>query len=208
MGRFFLHAMVVGLAVIANVTPTALAAQLASPHGYASMLEGGMTSQPIGHYEFCRLHRDECARTQAEKPPSRVTSYGWSVVRDVNTAVNFSVMPMTDEEIHGREEVWSYPGAFGDCEDYVLQKRAMLMKRGFPASDLLITVVRKRNGEGHAVLTLRTAEGDYVLDNLDDEVRLWIDTPYTYLKRQASFHAGRWVSIENGDELMVGSIPN
>jgi len=208
MGRFFLHAMVVGLTVVATVTPTAFAAQRVVPHSNVSMLEGHLTSQPIGHYEFCRRFREECGRIPEDKSPSRVTTYGWSVVREINTAVNYSVMPMTDEEIHGKEEVWSYPGAFGDCEDYVLQKRVMLMKRGFPASDLLITVVRKRNGEGHAVLTLRTADGDFVLDNLDDEVRLWTDTPYTYLKRQATFHAGRWVSIENGDELMVGSIPN
>ena len=127
-------------------------------------------------------------------------------MHDVNESVNYAVLPMTDYEIHGREEVWSYPDVVGDCEDYVLLKRAMLMERGFSESDLLITVVRKPNGEGHAVLTLRTADGDFVLDNLEDEVKVWTETPYTYLKRQASFHAGRWVDIENGDELMVGSI--
>ena len=102
--------------------------------------------------------------------------------------------------------LWSYPDGAGDCEDFVLLKRRMLMEKGFAAGDLLITVVRKPDGEGHAVLTLRTAQGDYILDNLNNEVKLWTETPYRYLKRQASFHAGRWVSIENGDAVMVSSV--
>ena len=80
------------------------------------------------------------------------------------------------------------------------------MEKGFAAGDLLITVVCKPDGEGHAVLTVRTTEGDFILDNLNNEVKSWTETPYRYLKRQASFHAGRWVSIENGDAVMVSSV--
>ncbi len=61
-------------------------------------------------------------------------------------------------------------------------------------SDLLITVVRKPDGEGHAVLTLRTDRGDFILDNLTDSVKPWDETPYRFLKRQASEHTGRWVT--------------
>ncbi|MEM6463403.1 MAG: transglutaminase-like cysteine peptidase [Pseudomonadota bacterium] len=179
----------------------------AQPLG-SSMVVGKITSQPIGHYRFCKENRHECRGTALKTAPPRVTDFGWSVVNEINAAVNEAVLPMTDFEIHGREEVWSYPEVVGDCEDYVLLKRAMLIEQGFSVNDLLITVVRKPNGEGHAVLTLRTADGDYVLDNLADEVKMWTETPYTYLKRQASFHAGRWVDIENGDELFVGSIPD
>ena len=39
------------------------------------------------------------------------------------------------------------------------------MLRGWPESKLLITVVRDENNEGHAVLTVRTDEGDFILDN-------------------------------------------
>lgn len=184
-------------------TPIVMAAQQAG----SFMQVGAITSQPIGHYEFCKANRRECRGSGRDKPAPRVTEFGWQVVREINQAVNLSVMPMTDFDIHGREEVWSYPDAVGDCEDYVLLKRAMLMERGFSASDLLITVVRKPDGEGHAVLTLRTADGDFVLDNLSNAVKAWTATPYTYLKRQASFHAGRWVDIENGDVRQVGSIP-
>ena len=88
----------------------------------------------------------------------------------------------------------------------MLEKRRRLMKAGIAASDLLITVVRKPNGEGHAVLTLRTNDGDFILDNLNDDVLAWSDTPYTFLKRQASFDSGRWVKVETGTDLPVASL--
>ncbi len=88
----------------------------------------------------------------------------------------------------------------------MLLKRHMLIERGFSPADVLITVVRKPDGEGHAVLTLRTSEGDFVLDNLVDEVKHWRKTPYSYLKRQASTNSGRWVTIENGSDVLVGAL--
>jgi len=171
-----------------------------------SMVTGRITSQPIGHYEFCKTNGTECQTVTDASSAPRVTDYGWDVVREVNAAVNFSVMPKTDLELYGREEVWSYPDVAGDCEDYVLLKRHMLIERGFSAADLLITVVRKPDGEGHAVLTLRTADGDFVLDNLEDGIKLWTETPYRYLKRQASSNSGRWVTIENSADVLVGSV--
>lgn len=170
------------------------------------MKTGGVTSQPIGHYEFCQTHKSECRAGSQNRAPAKVTEFGWSTVRQINAGVNRDITPMTDKELHGKDEYWSYPDGAGDCEDFVLLKRRKLMEKGFLAGDLLITVVRKPDGEGHAVLTLRTTEGDFILDNLNNEVKLWTTTPYRYLKRQASFHAGRWVSIENGDAVMVSSV--
>lgn len=184
----------------------AAGAVTAAPKSSLTMVTGGVTSQPIGHYEFCQKYADECnVRSKLTAPP-RVTEYGWQTVRDINTTVNRTIIAMTDKELYGRDEVWEYPVDAGDCEDYVLLKRKKLMEKGFAAGDLLITVVRKPDGEGHAVLTMRTSEGDFILDNLDDEVKLWSETPYTYLKRQASFHSGRWVTIEDGRDVLVGAL--
>ena len=170
------------------------------------MKTGGVTSQPIGHYEFCQSHKSECRAGVRNQAAAKVTEFGWSVVRQINSSVNRDITPITDKELHGRDEFWSYPDGAGDCEDFVLLKRKKLMEKGFAVGELLITVVRKPDGEGHAVLTLRTTQGDFILDNLNNEVKLWTETPYRYLKRQASFHAGRWVSIENGDAVMVSSV--
>ncbi|QRM53918.1 transglutaminase-like cysteine peptidase [Sinorhizobium sp. BG8] len=179
-----------------------------APASALSMRTGSITSQPIGHYEFCRTHRDECQAGPRGVQPAKVTEFGWSVVREINASVNREITPMTDKELFGKDEFWAYPEGAGDCEDYVLLKRRMLMERGFAAADLLITVVRKPDGEGHAVLTVRSTDGDFILDNLNSDVKLWTKTPYRYLKRQSSFHAGRWVSIENGDAVMVSSVGN
>ena len=181
-------------------------AALTAPAFSLSMRVGPVTSQPIGHYEFCQTHRSECAPGSRDLGAAKVTSFGWQTIREINAGVNSDLSPMTDKELFGKDEHWSYPDGAGDCEDYVLLKRRKLIEHGFSPADLLITVVRKPDGEGHAVLTVRTTEGDFVLDNLERDVRLWTETPYRYLKRQASFNPGRWVSIENGDADMVTSV--
>jgi len=171
-----------------------------------SMKTGGLTSQPIGHYDFCRIYRDECDRIQGNTGPLALDSRTWNAILNVNATVNMVIEPKSDIDIYGKEEVWTYPDQAGDCEDYVLLKRQLLINEGLSPSDLLITVVRKPDGEGHAVLTVRTNRGDFVLDNLTTKVMLWKDTPYTYLKRQSARHAGHWVSIEMPDQTVVGSV--
>ena len=54
----------------------------------------------------------------------------------------------------------------GDCEDYVLLKRKMLMQAGWPRQALLITVVRDEQGDGHAVLTVKTDKGDIACEHV------------------------------------------
>lgn len=173
----------------------------------SSMPTAGRSTQPIGHYEFCQTHADECRRTGGSDIPVALTRALWADVVAVNNLVNTMITPMTDQEMWGREEVWSYPaGGVGDCEDYALEKRRMLMERGVPANNLLMTVVRQKNGAGHAVLTLRTSMGDFILDNLETRVLAWKDTEYRFLKRQSEKHAGIWVSVEDGRDVLVGSL--
>ena len=172
------------------------------------MQVGAITSQPIGHYEFCQTHKDECNIKSTSTVTPRVTEFGWNVIRQINAKVNHDIMPMTDQEIFGRDEVWAYPKDVGDCEDFALLKRKLLIEAGFSPADVLMTVVRKTDGEGHAVLTVRTSDGDYILDNLSPDVKLWSETSYRFLKRQASFNTGRWVTIENSDEVVVGAVDN
>ena len=68
-----------------------------------------------------------------------------------------------------------------------------------------MTVVRQPNGDGHAVLTVRTSRGDFILDNLEPRVLAWTDTEYTYLKRQSERNSGAWVPINDGRAVAVGS---
>ena len=172
----------------------------------AFMHTGGRTTQPVGHYEFCLHQPNECRELTPKQPPIQLTRKLWAAMVDVNNTVNTMVTPRTDMEIWGKEEVWSYPDRVGDCEDYVLEKRRDLMKKGVPAGSLLITVVRQPNGDGHAVLTVRTSNGDYVLDNLEPRILDWADTDYTFLKRQSERNSGAWVAIDDDRNVQVGSV--
>lgn len=191
------------LAVVA-IFAMSTAAMPASQNG-PSMAVGSVTSQPIGHYDFCQRYRQECG-PNVDLMPVKMSDANWTTVNDVNMQVNTTIIPATDMEVYGKEEYWAYPITAGDCEDFALLKRRLLIQRGFSPSNLLMTVVRKPDGEGHAILTLRTDRGDYELDNLSDEVKLWNRTPYSYIKRQASYNAGRWVTIENGRDVLVGAL--
>jgi predicted transglutaminase-like cysteine proteinase len=171
-----------------------------------TMDTGGRTTQPIGHYEFCQQNPVECRQRSARPAPQPATGKFWALLGKVNSSVNAQVRPRTDMEMWGKEEIWSFPAGFGDCEDYVIEKRRRLMATGIPAGNLLITVLRQQNGDGHAVLTVRTTAGDYVLDNLDSRIRLWSSTEYTYLKRQSERDSGVWLSISDGRADAVASV--
>ena len=203
-------------ALCAAATGAALAFA-ALPAGAGTLMHtGGVTSQPIGHFEFCKTHLSECDVRSTDSGPETMSGALWRKITSVNAKVNASIEPMNDLDVYGKDEVWSYPRGFGDCEDYVLEKRRLLLAAGLPVSNLLITVVRKPDGEGHAVLTVRTDAGDFILDNLSDEVKPWDRTGYRYLKRQASHqhrplgvdprrreHCGRRRRVSAGKRLPV-----
>jgi predicted transglutaminase-like cysteine proteinase len=162
---------------------------------------------PLGHRLFCKAHPQEC-RAEAPAPAARLELKPDIVrlVAEINTAVNATIRPQSDQEQYGVEENWTYPDKRGDCEDYALLKRRQLHAAGIALSDLLLTVVRKRNGEGHAVLTLTTTTGDYVLDNLDWRVKAWRETPYTFLKRQSSDDPAAWQTISADADMLVSAV--
>jgi predicted transglutaminase-like cysteine proteinase len=168
----------------------------------------GKTAQPIGHHEFCLAHADECVVRSTGRMRIKLTAERWNQLAEVNNTVNTSIRPTTDQELFGKPEVWVYPTESGDCEDFVLLKRRLLIDEGWPAGALLITVVRQKNGDGHAVLTVTTGRGDLVLDNLDPHISLWSGTEYRYLKRQSEYDTGEWMAIEDGRTQEVGSLSN
>lgn len=189
-------------AVFATVVISGFAAQ-AHP---SAMVTGTLTSQPIGHFEFCKREPGECSIRSRNETPLTMSDELLQRLHALTVSVNKAVKPKSDLELYGQDEYWTYPVDAGDCEDYALAKRRALMGDGVSASNLLLTVLRRPNGEGHAVLTVRTNIGDVILDNLTDSVLNWDEAEYTYLKRQATNHTGRWVSIREGDAPLVGSL--
>ncbi len=172
----------------------------------ANMTITGDAAPPIGHYEFCRENPHECAYAGGDAGPIILSQDSWKTILQINYTVNTTIKPMTDMELYGVEEKWAIPTTAGDCEDFALLKRKELIDAGFSPSDLLMTVVLQPNGEGHAVLTVRTDRGDFVLDNMRNKVKLWSETEYTFLKRQSADNPARWVKIQDGRAVAVGSL--
>ncbi len=184
---------------------TGICFQPASAAQNQRMKTSGSTSQPIGHYDYCKQQEADCRLTTRNTSPVKLTRERWQEMVRINTHANQTIVPVTDQDYYGREELWVMPEKYGDCEDYALVKRKRLMELGWPASSLLVTVVRQLSGDGHAVLTVRTDRADYILDNLNDEILAWSDTEYTYLKRQSAANSGKWEGILD-NRSVVGSI--
>jgi predicted transglutaminase-like cysteine proteinase len=157
--------------------------------------EAGQTSIPMGAARFCAERVGECGRNAEPVAMQTLTEQGWQQLLRINAEVNAAVVPVSDQDLYNTVEYWAYPNGYGDCEDYALAKRRDLIALGWPPSTLLITVVRQTNGEGHAVLTVRTDRGDIILDNLRGRVDMWNDTPYLYLKRQSQVNSAQWVGL-------------
>jgi predicted transglutaminase-like cysteine proteinase len=156
----------------------------------------GPTLPPFGFVQFCEAWPNECAVSGGADQRFQATPERLSELDEINRLVNKAIQPATDLEIYGVSELWTLPRDKGDCEDYALLKRHLLMQRGWPASALLMTVVRDEQGEGHAVLTARTAQGDFILDNKVDAVKLWYLTPYQFVMRQSFINPKAWVSLD------------
>jgi len=157
---------------------------------------GASTRPPIGWVEFCVDHPVECKATTSAPRDVVLSNKAWTDLVRINKWVNENVKPMTDMDHWGVVEKWSYPDdGYGDCEDYALLKRRMLIEAGWPREALLMTVVREKNGNGHAVLTVKTDKGEFILDNQQERILLWSETNYHYVKRQSQSDPNRWVAL-------------
>lgn len=180
------------LAVMAGPAAAASRVDLANP-AFAPV--SGATSVPIGASEFCKTYRDDCVANPGGNQIEPLTEAGWSTLIAINDRVNTTITPVTDMDLYSVTEFWTYPDGRGDCEDFALEKRRQLIAAGWSPASLMMTVVRQGNGEGHAVLMVRTDRGDLVLDNQVGEVLVWKDTSYEFVKRQSQTDPRKWVGI-------------
>ena len=157
---------------------------------------GQETKPPIGWRQFCTDNPRDCDAQGGGARDVVLNAKAWSDLVRINRWANDNIEPMTDMEHWGVGERWDYPDdGYGDCEDYVLLKRQMLIKAGWPRSALLVTVVRDKKGDGHAVLTAKTDKGEFVLDNQNESVVLWSESGYRFVKRQSQANPNAWVAL-------------
>ncbi|MEQ9590685.1 MAG: transglutaminase-like cysteine peptidase [Parvibaculaceae bacterium] len=181
-----------------DIRPTAGISPTIAPESTA-MAEATVTMPPSGYLDYCMRNPTECPSSAREATqPETLTPLRWAELDRVNTMVNASVRYVTDASLYNRQEYWTYPNGRGDCEDYVLAKRKMLLDRGWRAETLLIGVALDLEGRRHAVLIAATDKGDFVLDNQLERVVAWSETGYTWEKRQTAANANIWVALTGG----------
>ena len=160
-------------------------------------LRGAAVRPPAGYIAFCARFPDQCTAPNDAPREVALTDDVWNTLQQVNVAFNKAILPEDDSAHYGTGEYWTIPiDGYGDCEDYVVAKRQALIRLGLPEPALRIAVVFAPHFVRHAVLTVATDKGNYVLDNLRSEIVTWEKTGYTFIERQDSGSASGWVSLE------------
>jgi predicted transglutaminase-like cysteine proteinase len=160
---------------------------------YASVGER-TSAPPVGWVQFCQTYQGECNTKPLPPRDAVLSAQAWTDLKRVNDTVNRGIKPITDMDHYGMIQWWRYPDdGSGACHSYALLKRRLLMQAGWPRQALLMTIVHEANDEGHAVLTVKTDRGEFILDNLNDNILLWSKTPYRFYKRQSQDDPNTWV---------------
>jgi len=186
--------VLVGVALLQAISGSAHADSTGVPKEFMRVF--GLAHPPYGFVNFCERMPWECAQGRYEEHRFHASPARLAQLEAVNRAVNREIEPVTDLELYGEADYWTIPTVKGDCEDYVLLKRRRLIALGWPPSALLITVVRDERGDGHAVLTARTLQGDFILDNKTDEIKIWYRVPYQFVMRQSYLNPRVWMSLD------------
>jgi predicted transglutaminase-like cysteine proteinase len=147
--------------------------------------------------EFCERDPSECAINPAEPATIQLDQRLRRAIVAINQQVNAAVLPREDIDHWGVIDRWDYPDdGYGDCEDYQILKRRLLVAAGLPRRALRMVVVLDELGQGHAVLAARTDQGDLILDNKRDAVLPWHQTGYVYIKSEGD-RSLAWVTLSN-----------
>ncbi|NLS00963.1 transglutaminase-like cysteine peptidase [Rhizobium sp. P38BS-XIX] len=175
---------------------------IVNTHQFANVVADA--SVPVGWATFCKAQPSECVQSQRSDEFVTIDRERWTQLQQINALVNREIQGVGDNDHYGIYKMgiinwWTYPddGA-GNCNDYVILKKKLLIEAGWPRSALLLTVVLDKQNEGHLVLMARTNNGDMILDNLSDTIKGWEGTGYTFIKRQSADDPNSWVRLESG----------
>ncbi len=162
---------------------------------HSNLIDGQLVQATGAWADFCRRMPGECRVDPSQPARVVLTAVLKNAVIRINHAVNSRIKPVTDLDHWGVSDRWDYPtDGEGDCEDFQIEKRKELVAAGIPARAMRVAMVINPEGEGHAVLLVRTTEGDLVLDNRVDVVLPWYRTGYVWVKREGD-GGPQWVSL-------------
>jgi predicted transglutaminase-like cysteine proteinase len=152
---------------------------------------------PIGHSRFCVHYPQDC-RVQGidfRKRNIAMTSKRWDELNQINRDVNNAIFAVATAENDTVAE-WAISPSMGDCKDYAITKRHELLVRGWPSRSLLLSDVVLPSGEHHLLLVVRVKDGNLVLDNLSNDIRL-VAIAMTWTRIQSPLNPMLWMRVQN-----------
>jgi predicted transglutaminase-like cysteine proteinase len=144
---------------------------------------------PLGHTHFCVRYPRDCDRTSSRNIASIPFGERWPQLNFINEVINAAIAPKPGDPAVDSD--WLIGPAEGNCNDYAVTKRHLLLEAGWPASALLLAeVVRVTTGEHHLILIVRGTNSDFVLDNLRPFIVSLTETRDDYL----------WVRVQSDQD--------
>ncbi|MBZ9817773.1 transglutaminase-like cysteine peptidase [Mesorhizobium sp. CA7] len=120
----------------------------------------------------------------------------------VNSSINRLIAYRKDSVVYGKLDYWAKPSEIlehraGDCEDFAILKMAALLRAGIPAQSMSLVVLQDRRRKFfHAVLSVSTGSGTFILDSLGNAVLRDSDLPdyvplYSFSTDRAWIHGSK-----------------
>lgn len=171
--------------------------QTVPPLQSAQAIATRVVAPPPGFVSFCMHNLSLCVPNRRAQVKLVLDQKTFSQLTAVNLEINREIAYAPDPQHFGIANVWRLDavGGEGDCKDYALAKQQMLIGEGVPASALRIAIARTELDELHAVLTVDTDRGDFVLDNRTPEIKRMSDVRYKWIMLQSASDPLRWEHI-------------
>jgi len=154
------------------------------------------TLAPFQHVRFCLRYPSDCKSDPTENKRIDLNEQNLELLKRVNHSVNMYINPRPKSYGPYLGEGWTIAPEMGDCNDYAVTKRHLLLESGLPSKALRLAVVKTASGVGHLVLVVVTTKGDIVLDDLTEVIRPWQSTDYHWLKIQSATDSKFWYEIK------------
>jgi predicted transglutaminase-like cysteine proteinase len=203
--RKFALALTVGLLAIGSnahaTVPHSDLGTFSSPKSQLQLVDAETDIAPIAFYKFCAKNADQCHSDNGGQK-IHIHSDSWMMLYLVNAQINDRIKADANKGAYD----WSLNTVHGNCNDYAVQKRKALMDAGFPMAALSLSAVKTNTGEGHLVLTVRTTDGDFVLDNLRQTILPWTSTGYQWISVQSNANPFHWVQVKGAPLIAVASV--
>jgi predicted transglutaminase-like cysteine proteinase len=189
-------AILLGLLTVGAVATDARGRGTERADALAPIVGRSATLAPFQHVRFCLRYPADCQPSSVHNARVEFNPQTIELIRRVNNAVNQTIAPRDKNYEKNLKDGWTIAPSAGDCNDYAVTKRHMLLKNGFPSSALLLSVIKTPSGVGHLVLIVATTKQDIVMDNLTEAIVPWQTTNYRWLKIQSAIDPRNWNQVE------------